>query len=377
VVTSASTLAALAIAFRLFGSAGDEGHLVTADAASPLNPDNILGIQRQSNSADVSTFLELVPESKRWKVHAKLRASDEDAATHRTQGELGELYAQWSVRPWLDLTAGRRIEKWGTGYAWNPTGFVNPPKSPGDPNDRRNARRGVDMLRADVFIRDTNISAYVLPREGAKPAYALRAYRLIRGTDVSLHYRRGGGMAESAGFSIAHVFGDALEVHAEAATTSTATSPAHGHPELLLGAQYTFAGGVNVVAEAYHGGGGMGRAEWDAFRDGVDDAGDALGRGDVAPLLRANRAYAPLQMGRDYAFVRVAWPVVRDRVDLEAIAISSLRDGSSLLRATLSWKVRPSVSLYLVQTGFLAGSRSELDYVQVRRMTDVGVRVYF
>jgi len=376
VVTAAPTLAALAIAFRLFGSAGDEGHLVTADADSPLNPGNILGIERRTNSADVSTFLELVPESKRWKLHAKLRASDEDVATHRTRGELGELYAQWSVRPWLDLTAGRRIEKWGTGYAWNPTGFVNPPKSPGDPNDRRNARRGVDMVRADVFVHDTNVSAYVLPREGAKPAYALRAYRLIRGTDVSLHYRRGGDAPESAGVSVAHVFGDALEVHAEAA--STAASPStRTHPELLLGAQYTFAGGVNVVAEAYHGGGGMGREEWGAFRTGVDDARTALGHGDVTPLLLANRAYAPLQMGRDYAFLRVAWPAVRDRVDLETIAIASLRDGSSLLRATLSWKVRPNVSVYVVQTGFLAGSRSEFDYVQVRRITDLGVRVYF
>ncbi|MCU1348515.1 MAG: hypothetical protein JWO56_1545 [Acidobacteria bacterium] len=390
---AAKGLAALALAFRLFGSAGDEGHLVTADAGSPLNPHNVLGIRRRANSADVTTFLELVPESKRWKLHAKLRASDEDAASHTARGQLGELYAQWSVRPWLDLTAGRRIEKWGTGYAWNPTGFVNPPKSPGDPNDRRNARRGVDMLRADLFIRDTNVSAYLLPRAGEKPAYALRAYRLIRGTDVSLTARSGGDAHGAAGISVAHVFGDALEVHAEAASVTGCRLPVAGsdetacpsgsapatarHSELLLGAQYTFAGGLNIVAEAYHGGGGLSAERWDAFRGSVDDARIALGRGDVRPLVAANRAYAPLRMGRDYAFMRVAWPVVRDHLDLETIAIASLRDGSSLLRATVSWRVTPGISVYVVQTGFIAGRGSEFDYMQVKRLTDAGVRVYF
>lgn len=368
-VIAAQSLAALALAFRLFGSAGNEGHIVTADAGSPLNPQNILGIAQRANSADATAFLELVPESKRWKLHAKLRASDEDAASHTTRGEVGELYAQWSVRPWLDLAAGRRIEKWGTGYAWNPTGFVNPPKNPDDPNDRRNARRGVDMVRADVFVRDTNVSAYLLPSQGAKPAFALRAYRLIRGTDVSVMARSGGDAARAGGISVSHVFGDALEVHAEAASA--------GHPELLLGAQYTFANGVNVVGEAYHGGGGLSATQWDTFRAGVDGARVALGRGDPLPLLRANRAYAPLQMGRDYAFLRLAWPVVRDRLDLETIAISSLRDGSSILRATMSWRMRPAISLYIVQTGFLASRGSELAYMPVKRVTDLGVRMYF
>ena len=82
-------------------------------------------------------------------------------------------------------------------------------------------------------------------------------------------------------------------------------------------------------------------------------------------------------MGRDYAFVRMAWPIAPDHLDLETIAIGNVRDGSSLLRATLTWKVRPSISVYAVQTEFVAGSRTELDYVQVRRMTDLGVRIYF
>ena len=46
---------------------------------------------------------------------------------------------QLNPKPWLDLTVGRVIEKWGTGYAWNPTAFIGPKKNPADPNDRRSA----------------------------------------------------------------------------------------------------------------------------------------------------------------------------------------------------------------------------------------------
>ena len=91
-------------------------------------------------------------KTERIKAHVKLRADASDRGADHLQ--LGEGYVQANLRPWLDVTAGRVIEKWGTGYAWNPTAFVGPQKNPTDPTDRRSAYRGVDMLRrigANVF----------------------------------------------------------------------------------------------------------------------------------------------------------------------------------------------------------------------------------
>src|SRR5581483_3482365 len=39
-----------------------------------------------------------------------------------------EAYARTSVLPWLDVEAGKRLLRWGTGYAFTPTGLLDPPR---------------------------------------------------------------------------------------------------------------------------------------------------------------------------------------------------------------------------------------------------------
>jgi len=172
--------------FKFFGSAGAEWQLTPANAASALNPRNIAGLPYSSGSADAVAFLDASPDSRTWKVHLKLRGDAEEGGAQRA--DIGEGFVQINPKPWLDVTIGRVIEKWGTGYAWNPTAFVSPQKNPADPSDRRSANVGVDMIRTDLFVRGTNVSLYALNHG----AVAGRVYRLIGGTDVSLHFRRDG-----------------------------------------------------------------------------------------------------------------------------------------------------------------------------------------
>lgn len=347
----AAALCALAFGARaetlkFFGSLGAEAQLTPANTASPLNPRNVARIPYRTNVADATLFADATPESRRWKLHLKLRADAND----RTDDQLtiGEGYLQVSPRPWLDLTAGRVIEKWGTGYAWNPTAFVSPRKNPSDPSDRRSSYRGVDMLRADLFVRGTNVSLYALQHG----AFAARAYRLIAGTDVSLHFRRD-DHGTSQGVSAARVFGDSLELHAEVARRRA-----------LLGGQYTFHNNVNVVAELYRDGDGLSARQWDTFRA-------------ISDLRAANSAYRPLQMARNYAFARVAWPSSDQKLDVELITIASLRDGSALARLTISRKLRANLTAYLIETEMSGRAGSELAYMQVRRVTTFGARLWF
>ena len=336
--------------FKFFGSAGAEAQLTPANPASPLLRGNTSAVAFQTNSADAVAFIDAAPESRRWKLHLKLRADANDRATDAAS--VGEAFVQFAPRPWIEITAGRAIEKWGTGYAWNPTAFIGPRKNPADPSDRRSAFRGLDMLKADLFIRDTSLSLYAL----GGGAFAARAYRLVGGTDVALHLRRD-ARGTQQGLSVARVFGDALELHGEVARRHA-----------LAGGQYTFRNNVNVVVEVYHGGDGLSAAQWRDFTARVDGARDA------SAILAANADYAPLRMARNYAFARLYRPGF---IDGELIAIASLRDGSALARLTLTRKLRANLSAYLIDTEFAGRRDSEMAYIQVRRVTTAGVRLYF
>ena len=335
----------LAATIRVFGSAGAEAQLTPANTSSPLNPRNVASIAFQTNVADATAFVEAATEDERWKVRAKFRAGASDRGADR--GEVGEAFVQFAATDWLDVTAGRVIEKWGTGYGWTPTAFVGPARNPTDPNDRRSAYSGRDMVRADVFVKDTNISLYAL--EGGD--IAARVYRLVRGTDVSLVVKN-----NDVGLSVSRVFGDALELHAEIARTA--------HTRIVAGGQYTLPKNVNVVVEIYHGTDGLTARQWDAFRESVDH-----------DLRGANEAYAPLRMARTYAFARVSRPF--RKLDVELITITNLRDGSTLVRGAATWKVRPNIALYVIDTELLGSSDSEMEYLQVERATTAGMRVYF
>jgi len=340
--------------FKFFGSAGAEFQLTPANNASPLNPHNLANLPYSSGSADAVAFVDAAPDSRDWKFHLKLRGDAAEGGAQRA--DVGEAFLQLNPKPWLDVTIGRVIEKWGTGYAWNPTAFVSPKKNPADPSDRRSANVGADMIRTDLYIRGTNVSVYALTVLG-KGAVAGRVYRLIAGTDISLHFRRDSDGVQQ-GISAARVFGDALELHGEVARRHA-----------LIGGQYTFHNNSNVVAELYHGGDGLDENAFHAFRSAADFAHDEK------TFRASNAAYAPLRMARNYGFIRIDVP--HDKLDVELIAITNLRDGSLLARATLSLRVRANVSIYAIDTEFAGARGSELSYMQVRRVTTAGARVYF
>lgn len=337
-----------AATFRFFGSAGVESQFTPANESSPLNPGNIAGLPRTTTLADASAFGELLTDDKRWKLRVKLRGEASDRASDTV--EIGEGFAQFRAAPSLSVTVGRVIEKWGTGYAWTPTAFVGPRRDPSDPGDRRSAYRGADMVRADLFVRETTVSLYAL----GGGSFAARVYRLIGSTDVALHARD-----SSVGLSVAHVFGDALELHGEIARDAEAEAV-----RTVVGGQYTFANDLNVVVEVYHGTDGLTRREWDAFRSSIED-----------DLRGANARFAPLRMGRTYGFLRLS----RDfgRMAAEVIAIASLRDGSSMIRTTISRDLHDRVTLQLIATEFTGGPTSEWSHVQLERVLIAGMRVHF
>jgi hypothetical protein len=379
-----------------FGEAGTEAEITPANTSSPLNPGNILNIQLPNDSSDLTLFGSVTSDDKRWKLQMKLRGSNDWQRDTTSKFEVSELSFKYSVAPWLDLSVGREIVHWGTGYAWNPTGVVNPPKDPSDPGDRRSLFRGVDMATADFFVKGWDVTALGTPqiawtgkdgRHLLSTGWATRAYRLIRGTDVAFTASGGSGLPNSQGLSLARVFGNALELHGEAAYLSNTVRylprsedlvpVRRPHSEVLLGGQYTLRHNVNVVGEFYHSGLGLSGHEWNDYREFVDSAHENLMQGNPVPFMLANSQFVPLQMSKNYTFLRVLWPIQLNRLELETIVIVSLRDGSSLVQPGINWRVHPNWSLYCIDSEFVGSAGSEFDYIQIKRSIAIGIRYHF
>jgi hypothetical protein len=394
IVFSAASAGAQEI--QLYGELGSELHVTPPNTVSSLNPGNVLNIDRSTDSSDVTLIGEVSASDKRWALQTKLRGSHEWRTNPSAALQIDELSFKYGVASWMDLRVGRKIQKWGTGYAWNPTGVVNPRKDPADPGDRRSAFRGVDMVAADLFVKGWDITLVGAPeiawpggqaRTFRSIGWAARGYRVSKGTDIAITASGGSGLPNSQGLSLARVFGDALELHGEVAYISdemryvprdnALVLQQRPHGEVLVGGQYTFKNNVNVIAEFYHAGQGLSGREWRDFRDYAGTAADHLAKGDPARLVLANARFRPLGMGKNYAFFRGLVPLRGERLQLETVVISSLRDGSSLVRPGLLWKVTPNWRLYVLQTEFIGHPRTELGHIQLRRSTDIGVRYHF
>lgn len=82
-----------------------------------------------------------------------------------TQIRVKETYAGFSAGD-FDFTLGRRIVRWGTGYAFTAAGVLDPPRIPTNPTDRLNLNEGRDMVKADYVHGPHALSVAWSPSDG-------------------------------------------------------------------------------------------------------------------------------------------------------------------------------------------------------------------
>ncbi len=259
--------------------------------------------------ADTSNLL-LVEPSFSYKSGDRWRFSTSLAGLTRTQGDthaqvhVKETYFSLTLDD-VDVTVGKRILRWGTGYAFTATGILDPPRVATDPTDRLNLYEGREMLKADWATgkHDFTVawaSAGLLDthRPGMRETAAFRYNVLAGGFDTSVIVAHDRGGASFAGANFTRVFGSAVEMHGEFAWREGAA--------ILLGGKYTMPSGVTAIAEFY-----------------------------TPPNTAYYRpAGMPASAGRQhYGFVRVGKSRLRERPgwkewDLTASWVANLDDGS-------------------------------------------------
>ena len=165
-----------------------------------------------------------------------------------TQLRVKETYTGLSAGD-FDFMAGRRIVRWGTGYAFTATGVLDPPRDPTNPTDRLNLYEGRDMVKAD-FVTGPNAFTLAWSTAALAPASAnlhdTTAFRynvLAHGFDTSLIAGDDRGGDAFGGLTFTRVLGEAWEIHGEAAWRE--------HETVLLGAKFTTKTGITFIGEFF------------------------------------------------------------------------------------------------------------------------------
>jgi len=307
--------------------------------------------ERFSAALELAGLYRFGPSSLNFRLHGATR---HDLSGSESNLALYELYYRNSSDK-LTFELGKRALKWGTGYAWNPVGFIQRRKDPTDPELSREGYviASLDTVRSfDGPLQTLAFTSVLLPVTGDingdfSPQedinLAGRLYLLYRDTDIDFLFLTNGSRSGRVGIDFSRNLATNWEIHGELAWIhdQSRTVPdengalaIHTADTLsyLLGLRYLSARDTTYILEYYHNGSGLSESEARRFFDLVDSAEAS---GDNALLARARNiadqaGFVTPNYMRDYLHLRLIqkepFGVVYLTADLTSIV--NLQDGS-------------------------------------------------
>ncbi len=242
-------------------------------------------------------------------------------------GRVQELY--YAIRPSDRLSAGigKRVIKWGKGYAWNPVGFVERPK---DPNDPELTREGFTLGTVDYVrsfggaLKTVAVTSVLLPvtddlNRDFSPKedvnLAGKVYLLYRDTDIDVMFLASGSRSGRLGADFSRNLTSNFELHGELAYINderklsidssnrlviVETDAVNG----LLGLRYLTPSEVVWIIEYYRNGSGYDAGELERFFRLAKS--DPLASSDLLDLAQRARqsGFGAPNPGKNYLYVR-------------------------------------------------------------------------
>ena len=260
-------------------------------------------------------------------VHNDFQGWDEDT-------KLFEAYASAKPAANLIFEAGKKVMKWGKGYAWNPVSFIDRPKNPEDPEE---ALEGATVATADYIhsfdgpLKTLTLTTALIPvykyvnakfGEPRRTNFASKLYLLLYDTDVDFMVLTGQSRTTRYGFDFSRNLTPNLEIHGEFAVINnldTVAINANGRnittqsdaTSQLIGLRYLSEKETTYFLEYYHNGGGFSRADIKNFFSFVDDSYRTfVNTGNDDGLVRArkllNGPYGSPSPARHYLYLRAS-----------------------------------------------------------------------
>jgi len=391
----------------------DEGTLNALNKTTPINYDNcILPQPHRGNIGTSNLFLSVGGLS----ALLDLSTNTDNLRSPDYTYSFREFSFDYSLSDAVDITIGKKILKWGTGYAFNPTGVVEPQRSPSDPSDRLGQNEGSKIAEIDyfkgrssltfVYVNDARVDSWKW--HWGVQEVAARAYTFLNGLDLSLvaHYREGDRL--EVGTNGSYVLGSNLELHAEFLGKKGSSALYHNiittdddqqvfasYPyvplyrysnqifyKFLLGGQFTFDNGLNIAVEYYRNTEGLTTMEWQRwmkfvkFQNGIQQGSVPVSPDLVAPsrfnLLWALQTLSPRGAMQDYCFGREYF--AEDRWGIELIEFINAQDFSTVIIPTVSFKLSENFSTYARLALFTGRSDSEFGALFYQKTLNLGIQ---
>ena len=357
---------------------------------------------RSTSTLEASAKLNLDPVVADVRVQAGY--AKDPLVTTGTDPAIMEGGVRWSAGPGLSVDIGKRVQRWGKGYAWTTVGFVERAKDSSDPSA---SREGFEMASVEWTksltgaISTIGFTGLIVPTNDSMNADfgqtknlnpAAKLYLLAMDTDIDLMWRGKGAKPASYGIDFSRNISTALEVHGEWARTLDAprntvsasgitASQTKDATSWLLGLRYLTPGEVTWISEYYRNGSGYSAGELDDYYHFLDTA---LALGAPAPLAAKARAvaqsgYGRPNPGRDYLYVKASAsePFGWLYGAASLAAMSNLNDGSWQITPELSYTGFTNVELRARLVVLGGPSKSEVGEKLASRRLELTARLFF
>ncbi|MCD6527711.1 MAG: hypothetical protein J7K75_12045 [Desulfuromonas sp.] len=266
--------------------------------------------------------------------HGLLQASTRrDQVGTEDQLDIFSAYASIKPSPSITFELGKKTFKWGTGYAWNPVGFINRPKDLNNPEDALEGYigAGVDLIRSFPGpLQTLALTAVVLPvwkeinddfGEQDHINLAAKLYLLYRNTDIDMVVFTGNSRSTRYGIDFSKNLAPHVEIHAEVAhvpqqrvTVLNSYGLLEKHDRsvtsYLFGLRYLTENNLTTILEFYHNDAGYSEAEMERFYQLINEANTLYSSSGDDSLFRkatviSRSGYAKPQLGRNYLYARI------------------------------------------------------------------------
>ena len=333
--------------------------------------------------------------------HLKTHAtylSDEESSV-----DLFEAYGNFNPSFNTTIQAGKRVYNWGKGYAFNPSGYLNPYK---DPENPELAQAGllsasveyVKSLSSDALRNFSLLSAVIPPAASINRRYAelndtdlaLKVYCLLWDADLDLmgYYSRAN--PKRIGMDFARNLQENLEVHGELSYDQDVrrhkivngglrTEQQNGL-SCLLGFRYLSRSSTTVIGEYYHSGIGLSRREYESYADFLASGADSESAGVAQEALEVSqKSFRGGFLMQNYLYVKVIQPEPFNWLYFtpSIYTIYNLGDKSLLLSASLAYKPVTNLEFVFWPTFLLGGTRTEFGGRPFQQKLELWMRVYF